>query len=456
MNLLFLDPAGSPVGELALVFREAMPGGGAVELVQDRVELLQRLQGPRPYDLVILDLERGDGAEDGLAITAAIRAADEEVAIVLVSDHGDVPKAARAIAAGATDLLVRGGQLPERVGTVLGKVRKHLRLVATSRTLRVQNRRMHEAELARYGILGRSPQMRELLSTIEKVARIPRPVLIVGERGTGKELIARAVHLASPRADAPMISINCAAFSDQLLENELFGHEPGAFTGAERPLPGKFEQASGGTLLLDEIGNMSAAFQQKILRVVEYGTFTRVGGTRELCADARIIAATNVDLHEKIAAGEFLADLHDRLSFEVLTVPPLRARPDDIELLAQHFLQEFVLEIPELRGKRLAADAVAGLRQYPFPGNVRELKHIIERAAYRETTGEITAGDLGLTSCLRTAPGSGTFHEQVERFKHALIERALEESHGNQAEAARRLGLSYHQLRYQLRRITAS
>jgi transcriptional regulator with GAF, ATPase, and Fis domain len=290
-----------------------------------------------------------------------------------------------------------------------------------------------------------------MVDQVQRIANVPRPLLIIGERGTGKELVARAIHFTGGPATRPIVSVNCAAFNDALLESELFGHEKGAFTGADAPRQGKFEQADGGTLFLDEIGNMSPGFQKKILRVVEYGTFTRVGGTKEVRTTARVLAATNVDLKERIRAGEFLSDLYDRLAFDIVRVPPLRERDGDIEVLARHFLNQFALEIPAFRNRRLSAEALRRLNRYRFPGNVRELKNIIERAAYRDTGSEITLDDLGLI--LDDEPGArrGTLQEKVEAYRRKLLADALKEAGGNQAQAARSLGISYHQFRYFLR-----
>ena len=296
-------------------------------------------------------------------------------------------------------------------------------------------------------MIGRSKPIAQLRATVERVARVPRPVLIIGERGTGKELVARAIHAMADDRERPLIVVNCAAFSENLLESELFGHEAGSFTGAEAKRIGRFEQAAGGTLFLDEIGNMPLPFQQKILRVVEYGTYQRVGGTRTLNTDARIIAATNTDLKAAIRRGEFMGDLYDRLSFEVLTVPPLRRRKADIEPLAQHFLDGFAAEIPRFAGKRLAPSALEMLRDYAFPGNVRELKNIIERAAYRDVTNEITPEDIGLLAAERIQ-AAGTFKEKLDAFARTLLQDALQHANGNGAEAARSLGLEYHQFRY--------
>jgi DNA-binding NtrC family response regulator len=252
------------------------------------------------------------------------------------------------------------------------------------------------------------------------------------------------------------VAVNCAAFPETLLESELFGHEKGAFTGAERQVAGKFEQASGGTLFLDEISHMPAAFQQKILRVVEYGTFTRVGGTREVRSTARILAASNADLVASIREGRFLADLYDRLAFEVVHVPPLRERAGDVPLLARHFLREFLREVPALGEKGFAADAMAALERYAFPGNVRELKTIVERAAYRDTTQEINMEDLTLPGQGGASAGAGTFGDRVAAFERRLVEEALQAAGGNKAEAARRLGLAYHRFRYYLAKARAT
>ncbi|HHH30556.1 MAG TPA: hypothetical protein ENK57_19745, partial [Polyangiaceae bacterium] len=233
-----------------------------------------------------------------------------------------------------------------------------------------------------------------------------------------------------------------------LLEAELFGHERGAFTGAEQRAEGKFEAAEGGTLFLDEVGHMPLAFQTSILRVVEYGAFLRVGGTREIQVKTRIVAATNADLQQMIRDGTFLPDLYDRLAFEEIRVPPLRERPDDIERLAQYFLERFMREVPTFHGKRLSAAASRALRQYSFPGNVRELKNMIERAAYREVGEALTPNDLGLPSQYAARPLEGTFKQRLRSFERAMIHDALTDAGGNQAAAARALGLSYDQFRH--------
>src|SRR5262249_18519709 len=247
-----------------------------------------------------------------------------ELPVVVVAAHADVDLVAEAVRAGASDFLVRGERLRDRVATLLGK---------QGRLLRLRERAEDEAQrlrAARFHMVGSSRAIEQVRQRLGRVAPIPRHVLITGERGTGKELVARAIHAASGPGARPMVVVNCAAFAEGLIESELFGHEKGAFTGAAHAVPGRFEQADGGTLFLDEIGNMPVAFQKKLLRVVEYGTFTRVGGRAEIAVDLRIVSATNVDLAQLIARGGFLADLHDRLAFETIHLPPLRERGEDI------------------------------------------------------------------------------------------------------------------------------
>lgn len=453
VSILVYEPRGAAFGPLRREFDSATPSDWHVEGVSSIKELRATIARDPGHHLVVLP-DWLDGAADGsLTLISDLRKIDPDLPIVVVAKEGNVDRAARAVAAGATDFLVLGENLGQRVATLLGKLRGLLDAIRRNRALDADLARLREKIAGPLRIVGQSPPMRKLLKQIARIAAVPRPLLIVGERGTGKELVARAIHAAGPAASRAMITVNCAAFNDTLLESELFGHEKGAFTGAETLRRGKFELAEGGTLFLDEIARMSPAFQQKILRVVEYGTFTRVGGNEELSVDVRIIAATNRDLREAIVRGEFLPDLYDRLSFETLQVPPLRQRPDDIELLARYFLEEFAREIPAFTGKTLSAEAIAALRAYPFPGNVRELKNIIERAAYREVDSEIGAEELGLTAPVAAAIGiSGTFHEQLDGVARRLLADALQRAGGNRTEAARLLDLPYHQFRYYMKK----
>ena len=333
-------------------------------------------------------------------------------------------------------------------------------------------------------ILGEDPVFLEVEEQISRLARIDRPCLVVGERGTGKELLATRLHYLSPRWDGPLVKVNCAALPESLLDTELFGHEAGAFTGAQRQHVGRFERADGGTLLLDEIANASATVQEKVLRVIEYGEMERVGGRRTIQLDVRVVGATNVDLPSLARGGSFRADLLDRLAFEVVTIPPLRARPADIMTLAN----AFAVEITRALGKGVfpgfGPHAESVLLGYSWPGNVRELKNVIERAVYRSASsdaridsvvidpfdhpwrppsahddagGDHRTPDGGIEA---TAPARHAhpaeipldFLDEVAEFERGLLERALDASRHNQKETARALGLGYHQLRRLLKK----
>ncbi len=464
-SVYILDTPRKDLQSLCEAFVQVCGTSGIIKTISSAGELLALLGKGARCDLIVVDYHLGDGRIDGLSALFEIRQIDPIVPVVMVAEKGDVNIANNAVRAGASDFLVRTDNLSERVSTQLGKIKALISLIEKNRELGRENELLQEAARSRYEIVGRSDAIMEVVSRVDKVASIPRPVLITGERGTGKELVARAIYMAaknsssqsgrSPRPMGSFVVVNCAAFTDSLLESELFGYEKGAFTGAAKRSGGRFEQADGGMLFMDEIGNMSLPFQRKILRVVEYGTFNRVGGREEIKVNARIVAATNADLDKLIREGKFLADLYDRLSFEEIRVPPLREREGDVDLLADYFLDRFMDEVPAFQGKRLGEEAVRALRNYAFPGNVRELKNVIERAVYRDTTDEITASDLGLHAAERAFPASGSFRERVEAHERSLVLSALEEAGGNQAAAARRLGLTYHQFRYYLKKYSA-
>lgn len=326
-------------------------------------------------------------------------------------------------------------------------------------------------------MIGESASFLEMQEHVSLVAPLNKPVLIVGERGTGKELVAARLHFLSRRWEQTFLKINCAAVSETLLEAQLFGHEAGAFTGAVKQRKGFFERADGGTLFLDELANTELSVQEKILRVIEYGEFERLGGSETLSVDVRIVAATNEDLPELARQNRFREDLLDRLAFDVITLPPLRERSEDILVLAEHFA---VGMVKELGGERFSgfSDAVtASLLNYPWPGNIRELKNVIERAVYQNGEGVITnlvfnpfdspyrlsapgpereaglaASADSLAALQPSQAGSFDFKSTVKDFEIALLRRALEQNQFNQKKAAETLGLSYHQLRGYLRK----
>jgi psp operon transcriptional activator len=327
--------------------------------------------------------------------------------------------------------------------------------------------------------LGQSDVFLQFQQNVAKVAPIRRPVLLIGERGTGKELAAARIHFLSPRWGGPFLKLNCAALTPDLLETELFGHEAGAFTGAVRQRIGRFEAANGGTLFLDEITQMPISLQEKILRVVEYGSFERVGGSASITVDVRLVGATNANLLTLASQGKFKRDLLDRLSFEVLFVPPLRIRQGDVDLLANHFAAQMALEIGLAKPPKFASGAMETLRNHDWLGNVRELRNVIERAVYRAEGSEIDEIDLDpfkppfavsfehldestlSVSGPERAPDISTtattdhrpperplsFNDAVARFECDLLRKGLQNSRYNQRQAATQLGMTYDQFR---------
>ncbi len=321
------------------------------------------------------------------------------------------------------------------------------------------------ADLGIIDALGQSDAFLDFQERLSRVAEINRPVLLAGERGTGKELAAKRLHYLSRRWEEPLIALNCAALSPTLIESELFGHEPGAFTGAVGRREGRFETADGGTLFLDELGNIPLPAQEKILRVVEYGVFERVGGSESVRVDVRLVGATNTDLAALAARGRFMRDLLDRLSFEVLYLPPLRARKGDIMLLARHFAARMAVELGREDAPEFTSDAKARLESHPWRGNVRELKNVVERAVYRASGSAIN--DLCFDPfsspfaplCETSEPDDAApivcasqaapreFRAAVDAYEIQLLHRGLRDNKFNQRKTAESLGLSYHQFR---------
>ncbi|WP_085900127.1 phage shock protein operon transcriptional activator [Kiloniella majae] len=322
-------------------------------------------------------------------------------------------------------------------------------------------------------IIGEDPHFLDVVEKASQLALIDKPCLVVGERGTGKELFTSRLHYLSRRWDGPLVKINCAALTDSLLESELFGHERGAFTGAQRTHIGRFERADGGTLILDEIATASSAVQEKVLRVIEYGEFERVGGSETLHVDVRVIGAANVDLPALAAEGTFRADLLDRLAFDVLTLPPLRVRPRDILTLAHHFALEVTREVGRDLFPGFSARAKKQLIDYAWPGNVRELKNAVERTICRLPVTETAIDEIYIDpfdSPWRFGGGKrkkeeaveiesvaiDDFAEAVADFERGILTQTLERYQFNQTDAAQALSLSYHQLRRLLKKYEVS
>jgi psp operon transcriptional activator len=316
-------------------------------------------------------------------------------------------------------------------------------------------------------LIGEAPAFVEMLEHVSRLAPLPRASLVIGERGTGKELVAARLHFLSPRWEAPLVRVNCAALSETLLESELFGHEAGAFTGATRRHVGRFEQADGGTLFLDEVATASPRVQEKLLRIIEYGTFERVGGRETIDVDVRVVAATNADLPALAETGGFRPDLLDRLAFDVVTIPPLRARPEDIPVLARHFAVALTKELRRPLFPGFAPSALAQMQAWHWPGNVRELKNVAERAVYRMEDPAAAVADLVLDPFaspwrprtpspapppVGTSPPVAGFEDRVAAYERGLLSEALAAAGGHQGRAAEALALGYHQFRHLLRK----
>ncbi len=319
---------------------------------------------------------------------------------------------------------------------------------------------MNRPEVEIVQALGQSEAFLAFEERLSRVAPVDRPVLIIGERGTGKELAAQRLHFLSKRWEDPFMALNCAALAPSLIESELFGHEVGAFTGATLRRKGRFETADGGTLFLDELAQVPLEVQEKILRVVEYGAFERVGGSSPIHVDVRIVGATNADLPALAAQGKFMRDLLDRLSFEVLYVPPLRERHEDIPLLAEYFAQRMAVELGRKEAPEFSDDVLKQLEAHPWRGNIRELKNVIERAVYQTGSNRIASVVFDPFTGphehpLETPPAFSpaplpeikSFTEAVEAYEIKLLSTALQRARFNQHTAAKRLGLSYNQFR---------
>ncbi len=424
-------------------------------------------------ELVILDLDLGGAGPDGLELCRRVGAEHPDVPVIILTGNASIDKAVAAVKAGATDFLVKDPYLEdklelsvEKIARMMTHLRERRRLEDEVQGLRDANERLRELAGRRWQIVGGSKELAAVVAKVERVAPVPRPVLVLGERGTGKELVARAIHHLSPRTSEAFVTINCAAVPESLLESELFGHEEGAFTGATKQKEGKFELADGGTLFLDEIGNMSLDFQAKILRIVEYQRFERVAGSESIQVDVRVIAATNSDLVEAMKGGTFRRDLYDRLAFEVVELPPLRVRMEDVPILAGYFLSRFREEVAGLIANSLSAVAIDRLVTYDFPGNVRELKNIVERAAYSTESEVIGVAEIeaALPRPGEAEPTDLAFYddpalplaERVDAFERAICADALTRARFNQREAAAALGLTYDQFRQRKRKYSLS
>jgi DNA-binding NtrC family response regulator len=397
-------------------------------------------------DLVLTDLKLPK--MDGLEFLSLIRRQNTQTPVLMMTAFGSVETAVGAMKAGATDFLLK----PFSLDHLLQVVNKALEV----RALRDENRQLKEELGRRYefdNIIGRSQPMQEIFAAIERVAPTRATVLLAGESGVGKDLIARAIHFHSPRRDRPLVKINCTAIPENLMESELFGYEKGAFTGANTTKPGKFEQADTGTVFLDEIGDVPAAIQVKLLRVLQEREFERLGSNVTRHIDVRVIAATNQDLRAALEQGTFREDLYYRLNVVPLNIPPLRERKQDIPFLANHFVQKLA---PDTGGRveSITDAAMEKLLSYHWPGNVRELENVIERSLVMCAGTRLDAADIKLENAPRPRAHNDNHFlpdgMSLDQYEQELIREALKRAEGNKSQAARLLGLTRNALRYRL------
>jgi len=416
----------------------------------NRLETLQ-IVNENPVDLVLLDLHlppREDTPEEGMKLLREIKKVHSEISVVVITADGDKKTSLEAVKHGACDYFTKPLDLEE--------VKVVLKRAVYMQSLQQENERLQQQLESRYtftNIVGNSQKMQESFRLIKKVVRSNCSVLLQGESGTGKELVARAIHYNGPRKEKTFMPVNCAALPEALLESELFGYEKGAFTGAGARKLGKFEVASEGTIFLDEIADMSLPMQAKILRVVQEQSFERVGGTKSVKVDFRLITATNKDLEKAMAKGLFREDLYHRLNVVTVHLPPLRQRKEDIPLLANCFLKRYNRANGE-KVKTIPAEVLDLLVDYEWPGNVRELENVIERAVVLSSNGVILPEDILLRpwkSTLDSEIISSPRSISLVAGEKALIQKALKTTHWNQTKAAKLLGIHRNTLRRKIK-----
>jgi len=435
---------------LTLILEEA---GHMVEQASGLTPAIEKISSTQ-YDLVISDKKMPDG--DGFDVLKYCRENELALPVVILTAMATVELAVEAMQAGAFDFISKPF-VPEVVAAVAKRATERTRLLRENEVLKVEAKRYAFAD----EILGISPAIIALKELIARVAPTNATVLITGETGTGKELVARAIHRGSSRSDETFLAVNCAAVAEQLLESELFGHEKGSFTGADKPRQGLFEAAHQGTLFLDEAGEMSLGLQAKLLRVLTDGQFLRVGATVPRTVDVRVIVATHRDLQERVKQSAFREDLYYRLAVVPIAIPPLRERREDIPVLVDFLIEQISREL-KVHRKTIAPAALAKLMQYAFPGNVRELRNLVERSCILAAGDEIRADDLVLQldgaqvpdeiGWIDDLPESIELSTTIEQIESSLIQRAMLLANGVQAEAARKLGISRSDIAYKIRK----
>lgn len=401
-------------------------------------------------DIILSDFKMTD--LNGIQVLEQVKKINPEISFVIVTAYGTVENAVKAMRLGAFDYISKPVDLDE-LDLMIERIIEHKNLKSENKLLKTQLQEKYKIS----SIISHSPKMEEVINVAARVADSKATVLITGENGTGKEVLAKAIHFLSSRKDRSFIPVNVPALTETLLESELFGHERGAFTGADKTRKGRFELADGGTLFLDEVGDIPQSIQVKLLRVLQEHQFERVGGTEKIEVDVRIIAATNKDLEQKIKDGTFREDLYYRLNVVSIKIPSLRERREDILPMIENFIQKFCKE--NNKGQiEISKEAADILMRYNFPGNVRELENIIERAVVLTRSNIITLNDLPINikgfkeEDSLTVIRGGTLTERVEALEKQLIYDALQESGGNQTKAGKLLGLTERNLRYKLKK----
>ncbi len=430
-NILIVDDERGICESLKGILEDEGYSATAVESGEASLDVLAR----RPFDVVLLDIWLP--GIDGLDVLEKIKQNDSAPEVIMISGHGTIETAVRATKLGAFDFLEKPLSAEKTLILVKNAVEAH--------RLRNENRDLKQKVQARGVIVGDSIPIKALRQQIALMAPANGRVLIYGESGTGKELVARAIHANSPRKDAMFVEVNCAAIPEDLIESELFGHRQGAFPAATAEKEGRFQKADGGTLFLDEVGDMSLKTQSKVLRTLDEGRFTPLGGDEPVTVDTRVVAATNHDLEDEISRGNFREDLFYRLNVVPFYVPPLRERKEDIPLLVRHFLKELSAEYSR-RPKEISEDAIETLMRYAWPGNVRELRNVIERVVIMNpTAARLDRKHLPplvyRDGTRRVSAGFSTLHQARAAYERDFILKKLDENHGNVSRAAESLGL---------------
>jgi DNA-binding NtrC family response regulator len=430
-HLLIIDDDANTLASLARAFRLA---GYEATLCDTATRALELVKAQR-FDLILSDVVMP--GKDGLALLEDLKALEVPAPVIMISGQANIEMAVRATRLGAVDFLEK----PLSTDKLMLTVENALRLVR----LEEENRELRQ-RLGKHEIVWAGAAMQQVMAQVEHVAASETRVCILGETGTGKELVARALHARSARRNAPFITLNCAAVPAELIESELFGHEKGAFTGAAARHPGKFEQAHGGTLFLDEIGDMPLGMQAKLLRVLEEGEIERVGGSGPVPVDVRVIVATHRDLDALVRQGSFRQDLYHRIFVFPLRLPPLRERPDDIPALAEHFSRQIAAQ-NAWKPKSFSPEALAELKRYSWPGNARELRNAVERLLLLSAGDVVDAATVHL-ALPQAAPGvaegmpaTGTLAERVEAFERQVLLAELKRHNHHMTRVARALGL---------------